>query len=172
MEVLVMKRSTFGFAAFAVVALLATAPPAKAGTSVGVHIQVGDPYRGGTLVFHKEPDLVVVPESRVYYVRDYDYDVYRYGSYWYFIDDGYWYRARTYRGPFVHISSSSVPRSVRYVPVKYRRHWKNGPPAHAVANGYHKNKDHNRYYEHDSYKSGSKSNGQGNSKNHGKGNKH
>jgi len=72
MEVLVMKRSTFGFAAFAVVALLATAPPAKAGTSVGVHIQVGDPYRGGTLVFHKEPDLVVVPESRVYYVRHHE----------------------------------------------------------------------------------------------------
>ena len=73
--------------------------------------------------------------------------------------------------PF-NVCTGSVPRSVRYVPVKYRRHWKNGPPAHAVANGYHKNKDHNRYYEHDSYKSGSKSNGQGNSKNHGKGNKH
>lgn len=171
-----MKRSTFGLAALAVAAFLATAPPAQAGTSVGVHIQIGDPYRGGSLVFHKEPDLVVVPQTRVYYVRDYDYDVYRYGSYWYFIDDGYWYRARTYRGPFVHISASSVPRSVRYVPVKYRRHWKNGPPAHAVAHGYYKNKDrqhHDRYYEKDSYRGDSKghSQGKGNSKDHGKGHK-
>ena len=53
-----MKRWTYGFAALAVTAILAAAPPAKAGTSVGVHIQVGDPYRGGSLVFHKEPDLV------------------------------------------------------------------------------------------------------------------
>ena len=174
-----MKRWTYGFAALAVTAVLAAAPPAKAGTSVGVHIQVGDPYRGGSLVFHKEPDLVMVPESRVYYVRDYNYDVYRYGSYWYFIDKGYWYRARSYRGPFVHISAGSVPRSVRYVPVKYRRHWKNGPPPHAVAHGHYKNKSKsNHKHHHDAYADrgydnkgshkSSKNKGHGN--NHSKGN--
>lgn len=136
-----MKRWTFGIAALAVTACLAAAQPAKAGTSVGVHIQIGDPYRGGSLVFHKEPDLVVVPRTRVYHVRDLDYDLYRYGSYWYFIDDGYWYRARSYRGPFIHITTRSVPRSIRGVPVKYRRHWKSGPPPHAVAHGYYKDKD-------------------------------
>lgn len=180
-----MKRMTYGIAALAVTACLAAAQPVQAGTSVGVHIQVGDPYRGGSLVFHKEPDVVVVPQSRVYYVRDYNYDLYRYGSYWYFIDDGYWYRARSYRGPFVHISSSSVPRSVRYVPVKYRRHWKNGPPSHAVAHGYYKDKDrdggrHYRdrdRYEKSSHKGSHKNSKNGNSKNHdhknhGKGNKH
>jgi hypothetical protein len=177
-----MKRMTYGIAALAVTACLAAAQPARAGTSVGVHIQVGDPYRGGSLVFHKEPDVVVVPQSRVYYVRDYNYDLYRYGSYWYFIDDGYWYRARSYRGPFVHISSSSVPRSVRYVPVKYRRHWKNGPPSHAVAHGYYKDRgrDGDRHdrdrdrYEKSSHK-GSKHKGREHSKDHkkhGKGNKH
>jgi hypothetical protein len=180
-----MKRMTYGIAALAVTACLAAAQPVQAGTSVGVHIQIGDPYRGGSLVFHKEPDVVVVPQSRVYYVRDYNYDLYRYGSYWYFIDDGYWYRARSYRGPFVHISSSSVPRSVRYVPVKYRRHWKNGPPSHAVAHGYYKDKDRNsgKHYrdrdrdrDHDRYEKSSKHKGNGNSKkngkDHGKGNKH
>ena len=182
-----MKRWTYGFAALAVTAFLAAVSPAQAGTSVGVHIQVGDPYRGGSLVFHKEPDVVVVPETRVYYVRNYDYDVYRYGSYWYFIDDGYWYRARSYRGPFVHISSGSVPRSVRYVPVKYRRHWKNGPPPHAVARGHHKNDDrYHRHHHNDSYadrgrydknpydKGSSKKNhkGNGNSQGNGKGHKH
>jgi hypothetical protein len=176
-----MNRSTFGIAALAVTAILAVAPPAKAGTSVGVHIQVGDPYRGGSLVFHKEPNVVVVPETRVYYVRDYNYDMYRYGSYWYFIDDGYWYRARSYRGPFLHVSSSSIPRSVRYVPVKYRRHWKNGPPSHAVAHGYYKDKDRGGHKDHDRYDNSrskgngngkGKGNGKGNSKEQGKGNRH
>jgi hypothetical protein len=171
-----MKRWTYGFAALAVTATLAVAQPAQAGTSVGVHIQVGDPYRGGSLVFHKEPNVVVVPETRVYYVRDYNYDMYRYGSYWYFIDDGYWYRARSYRGPFLHISGNSVPRSVRYVPVKYRRHWKNGPPSHAVAHGYYKDKDRHGHKNKGHYKSSHKgshkgsNDDHGNSKGNGKGN--
>ena len=184
-----MNRATFSFAALAVTAFLAAVPPVQAGTSVGVHIQVGDPYRGGSLVFHKEPDLVMVPQSRVYYMRNYDYDMYRYGSYWYFIDGGYWYRARSYRGPYVHISVKSVPRSVRYVPVKYRRHWKNGPPPHAVARGYYKDKDrhpsHRDHRDRDHYKGshkdshkGSKNKGHDDgrddrqSRSNGRGNKH
>lgn len=143
-----MKRWTIGMAALAVTACLAAAQPAKAGTSVGVHIQIGDPYHGGSLVFHKEPDLVLVPRTRVYHVRDIDYDLYRYGSYWYLIDDGYWYRARSYRGPFIHITTSSVPRSIRGVPVKYRRHWKSGPPPHAVAHGYYKDRDRHPGHKH------------------------
>jgi hypothetical protein len=86
-----------------------------------------------------------VPDTRVYYVRDYDYDVYRYGSYWYFIDDGRWFRARSYRGPFVYVHETSVPRAIVQVPVRYRRHW-GGPPPHAVARGYHRNHDE-RYVE-------------------------
>lgn len=144
-----MNRWTVGLAALVVVALTAVAPQAKAGTSVGVQIQIGDRYRGGEVQFRSEPDVVVVPSTRVYYVRDYDYDVYRYGSYWYFIDDGYWYRSRTWRGPFVHIGYMSVPRPIRVVPVNYRRHWKHGPPSHAVANGYNKEKGAPGYYRND-----------------------
>ena len=160
-----MNRWTVGFAALVVAALTAAAPPAKAGTSVGVQIQIGDRYRGGEVQFRSEPDVVVVPSTRVYYVRDYNYDVYRYGSYWYFIDDGYWYRARTWRGPFVHVGYNSVPRSIRVVPVKYRRHWKNGPPSHAVAHGYYKDKDRHGYKDKGHYKGSHKgSHGRGNSK--------
>ena len=136
-----MKRWTIGFAALLGVTLGLMPPAARAATSVGVNIQVGDPYRGGEVVFVREPDVVVIPATRVYYVPDYDYDVYRYGSYWYFIDDGFWYRARSYRGPFVHVTFNSVPRAIRTVPVNYRRHWKGGPPPHAVARGYYKNEN-------------------------------
>ncbi|HMI32358.1 MAG TPA: hypothetical protein VK527_11530 [Candidatus Limnocylindrales bacterium] len=106
-------------------ALALTAPAPKADAAdVSINLRVGDPYRGPSLVFRSEPRVVVVPGTRVYYVQDYDYDVYRYGSYWYYNYDGGWYRARRYSGPYAYIGVQSVPRSVAYVPVKYRRHWR------------------------------------------------
>ena len=132
-----MKRLLIA-AAFSTLALATFHAPSMAATSVS--ISIGDPYRGAALRFRSEPQVVMVPQTRVYYVRDYGYDVYRYGSYWYFIDDGRWYRARNYRGPFLYIHTSTVPRAIVQVPVRYRRHW-GGPPAHAVARGYHRNHD-------------------------------
>jgi len=105
-------------------ALGAMPSKASARTDVSVDIRIGDPYRGPRIVFQREPDIVVVPGTRVYYVRDYDYDLYRYGGFWYYNYDGGWYRARRYNGPFVYIGYRSVPREIAYVPVRYRRHWR------------------------------------------------
>jgi len=138
-----MKRSLYIFAAAAWLAATVAAT-VDAGTSVDLRISVGDRYDGSTLGFTREPEVVLVPATKVYYVRDRDCDLYRYGRYWYFVEDGFWYRSTTWRGPFVHIRSASVPRSVWGVPVKYRRHWKTGPPPHAVANGYDKDRDDDR----------------------------
>jgi hypothetical protein len=124
----------------AVASLWVAALPASSMAAASVSISIGDPYRGTALHFRSEPDVVLVPETRVYYVRNYDRDVYRYGRYWYFVDDGRWYRARTYRGPFLYVHQTSVPRAIVSVPPRYRRHW-GGPPPHAVARGYHKQGD-------------------------------
>lgn len=105
------------------VAFGATAPKASARTDVSINLRIGDPYRGPQLLFRDEPDVVVVPGTRVYYVRDYDYDLYRYGSYWYYNYDGGWYRSRRYKGPFTYVGYRAVPHSIAYVPVRYRRHW-------------------------------------------------
>ncbi len=109
------------------VALACAAAPAKAGTSVSVNLRIGDPYPGGRLVFREEPYVELIPESRVYYIRGSEYDLYRYGRYWYLCDDGVWFRARTYRGSFAHVSFTTVPRSVILVPDSYRRHWREHP---------------------------------------------
>jgi hypothetical protein len=135
-----MRRLLITAAAFATLGLAVLHVPSTASTRVGVSINIGDPYRGAALHFRSEPDVVLVPNTRVYYVRDYGYDVYRYGRYWYFIDNGRWYRARTHRGPFLYIHTSTVPRSIVQVPPRYRRRW-GGPPPHAVARGYHRNHD-------------------------------
>ena len=74
------------------------------------------------VVFEREPDVVLVPGSRVYAVGGLDYDLFRYGQYWYINDGGYWYRARNYRGPFGQIRYDTVPRQIVVVPERYHHH--------------------------------------------------
>lgn len=134
-----MKRYLLMAAALVSAVMMSPAAPANAETRVGVSIQVGDPYRGPSIYFQSRPRTVLVPSTRVYYVEDYDADIYRYGSYWYFIEEGRWYRARSYNGPFYHVRRASVPRYVLNVPPRYRRNW-SGPPRHAKAHGYRRNR--------------------------------
>ncbi|HXF59339.1 MAG TPA: hypothetical protein VN539_05915 [Candidatus Saccharimonadales bacterium] len=68
--------------------------------------------------------MAVVPGTQIYYVRNYDYDVYRYGRYWYYNTDNRWYRSRSYRGPWIYVGYRSVPTQFSSIPVRYRRHWR------------------------------------------------
>jgi hypothetical protein len=120
-----MKRLILAVAALASLAF-ATAPSPASAADVGLSIRIGDPYpeyRGGYVQYRSEPDIVLVPRTRVYYVRNYDRDLYRYGNMWYLVDDGYWYRSRSYRGPFIRVSLRTVPREIYSVPTRYRRSW-------------------------------------------------
>ena len=110
----------------AILSLAAVAPAfARARTYFGFNIGISNAPPPPAVVFDDEPDFVVVPRTRVYVVEsDYDYDIFRYGGFYYVSDDGYWYCARNYRGPFHVIDARYVPRSVYYVP---QRHWKHYP---------------------------------------------
>jgi hypothetical protein len=89
-------------------------------TYYDVHVGIGN--SSGFVLFDSYPAVVRVPSSRVYVVEDCepDYDVYRYGDYWYACRDDHWYRASGYRSPFYAVRIAYVPRAVRYVPVRYR----------------------------------------------------
>ncbi|HMI32331.1 MAG TPA: hypothetical protein VK527_11395 [Candidatus Limnocylindrales bacterium] len=119
-----MKRNLL-LSLFALASLVFAAPihQAQAAVSVGVSFNTGSPYRGLSLSFRSQPDLIMIPTSRVYYARNIDQDLYRYGDNWYYTADDCWYAARSYRGPFVQISVASVPYDVYHVPASYRRHW-------------------------------------------------
>ena len=68
--------------------------------------------------------MSIVPGTSVYFNREEsDVDLYRYGNSWYLVDDGVWYRATSYRGPFVRISTGSVPNAVFRIPAGYRKTW-------------------------------------------------
>jgi len=134
-----MRRNLLLLGLALTVALGASPSPAKAETSLSVSLQIGDPYPHGQLVFRDEPDVVMVPNTRVYCIRNSGYDLFRYGRYWYLCDDGVWFRARSYRGPFRHISFTTVPRAVVYVPEKHWKHWR-GHPGKGYARGHYKHR--------------------------------
>lgn len=111
-------------------AVLVVAPAgAHAGTSVSWSVTVGNAPPPPVIEFRREPRLVVVPGSTVYVLEDdCDYDVFRYGVFWYVYQDGYWYRARTHRGPFGVVNARYVPAAISNVPARYWRHPHGGPP--------------------------------------------
>lgn len=106
---------------------------------VDINVNLGGYPPPPSVIFDREPEIVVVPSTEVYYVpRASDYDLYRYGDHWYLNRNGYWYRAKTYRGPFLALGASKVPRMIIGLPTKYRRHPTHphgGPPGQLKKHG-------------------------------------
>lgn len=103
--------------------LLVTVPIAAKAADVAVSIRIGDRYQGSEFHFTTRPRMVVIPRTRVYYIQDYDVDVYRFGRFYYAYDRGRWWRATSYRGPWYYIRGREVPRQIYVVPADYRRNW-------------------------------------------------
>jgi hypothetical protein len=102
---------------------------ANASTSVSMDIHIGDAPPPPIVAFREEPHVVVVPNSTVYVVdRGYDFDCFRYGVYWYMWNGDYWYRARSYRGPFAAVQARYVPVAIISVPARHWRHHPHGGP--------------------------------------------
>jgi len=76
--------------------------------------------------FSSKPSMHNITSSGVSYSRhaaNGNVDFYRFRGTYYLVDDGDWFRADSWRGPFLSVSASSVPREVLRVPSSYRRHW-------------------------------------------------
>jgi hypothetical protein len=115
-----MRRLILSLALALALIAAGSARRSDAGVSADINLHLGHP--SPVVVFDREPDVVLVPNTRVYYVSGQPYDLFRYRDYWYIDDGGYWYRARNYRGPFASVSFDFVPRSIVYVPSRYHRH--------------------------------------------------
>ena len=113
-------------------------PPATLAAGVDIHISVPPPPH---VVFEAAPQVVIVPQTRVEYVPvATDYDMYRYGKYWYINSNGYWYRSHSYKGPFRYVEYRSLPHAVVVVPAEYRHH-----PIHPA----HPHKNRSKHKHHD-----------------------
>ncbi|HYJ34040.1 MAG TPA: hypothetical protein VE326_12590 [Candidatus Binatia bacterium] len=81
-------------------------------------------YWNSGRTFTVEPSYDMIPGTDIDYVRgNASYDLYRYNDSWYLADRTGWYRADSWRGPFISIQLGSVPRAVISVPMTYRRYW-------------------------------------------------
>jgi hypothetical protein len=89
---------------------------ATARAEVNVNINLGPP----PIVVAEPPAVVMVPQSRVYFVPDPHVDVFFFEGYWWSPRGPSWYRARAYNGPWSVVERSRVPRAVVYVPLDYR----------------------------------------------------
>ena len=86
--------------------------PLLAESAVDVHIGINLPA---------PPRLVAVPASPVTYAPTVSANYFQYGGRFYVFDDGGWYVARAYNGPWAVVAPEYVPRPVLAVPVRYYR---------------------------------------------------
>ena len=133
------------FAAALVVMSLAQTLHAEAQTWFGFQVGIS----GGNpppppVVFRAEPRTIVVND--VYVVSDdrCDDDVFRTGNVWWRLRGGYWFRAASWRGPWIAVDVRRVPERVLVVPA---RHWKHHPRGGRTVFVLHDN-DHDHGHHH------------------------
>jgi len=129
-----------------VLVLFVQAVPLHAETQTWFGFQIG--VNGGNApppVFRSQPHVIVVNDVQVVDDSRCDDDVFRTGNMWWRLRGGYWYRAGSWRGPWVGVDVRRVPERVLVVPA---RHWKHYP-RHDERNVYVVRDEHGRYLRHD-----------------------
>jgi hypothetical protein len=121
-----MKQRALSLLALGLTLAVATTASASSRTYFGFQIGISNAPPPPRVYYRSAPPVYFEPETQVYVVRDNyaDYDMFRYGGYWYVCDDDYWYRARSYGGPFITVDVRSVPTRLFEVP---QRRWHRYP---------------------------------------------
>lgn len=101
--------------AFLLPLLLLAVMTGSAAAGVNLSVNIGPP-----VVVVEPPAVAVVPGTGVYFVPQFDVDIFFYSGYWWSPRGDRWYRAREYNGPWRIVSRSAVPRPVYRVPGDYR----------------------------------------------------
>lgn len=98
------------------IVVLALGTPVAAYAEVNININVGPP----PVIYAEPPELVVVPQSRAYFVPGLSIDLFFSDGYWWSPRGQRWYRARDYNGPWDVMERRYVPRALIRLPRDYR----------------------------------------------------
>ena len=139
-----MTKTILAAVALTIAMAGAYVPTAHAHVDVSVGVAVPPPP---VVTFEREPQVVLVPQTQVYYVPGLDYDFYRFGGWWYVNRDGYWYSSRSYRGPFAPVAFERVPHAIVAIPASYHHHPIH--PAHWHAEQHARYQGHDRRVQHE-----------------------
>jgi len=72
------------------------------------------------VVISSEPELIVIPDTYVYYVRASDNDIFFYQGYWWRQWRDVWYRAGSYSGPWIAVHPRRVPYRLTQLPPRWK----------------------------------------------------
>lgn len=110
-----MKKIRYGLILLSMLLSLATTATAELSFSIGipnVRVGINQPIY---------PQLVMVPNTPVYYAPQVDGNYFFYdGMYWIYQDDD-WYASSWYNGPWGYVEPEIVPLYVLQIPVRYYR---------------------------------------------------
>ncbi len=112
-----MRKNIYGVLILAVLfcSLFAFAGT-KAEAQVQVNINIGPP----PIVVSEPPGVILVPRSRVYFVPEWEFDIFFYNGYWWSPRGDVWYRAKAHKGPWRIVERRYVPAPVYRIPKDYR----------------------------------------------------
>ena len=110
------KRNRFGLLEFGYLftfLILGTVGTAQAAFNVDINF-------GAPPVFYSEPpEVVLMPESGVYFVPG-SVNVFFYNGFWWSSRSGHWFRSDRYNGSWVGVRNEVVPDRLNRVPHNYR----------------------------------------------------
>lgn len=95
--------------------VLCGAAPAVAG--VNVNIQIGPP----AVVVAAPPEMIVIPHTMVYFAPEVEGGLLFHAGFWWAPNNGRWFRAKGYKGPWVIVEQRHVPVEIVRLPRDYRR---------------------------------------------------
>lgn len=108
------KGSILGFLIFFLAGFAGGATTGFAGMDVSVNIGVP------AVVVAEPPEMILVPDSQIYYAPSVEAELFFYRGNWYTRSGHRWYRGRSYKGPWVVASRRTVPGAFGRLPGNYR----------------------------------------------------
>ncbi|MEW6686701.1 MAG: hypothetical protein AB1393_10935 [Candidatus Edwardsbacteria bacterium] len=84
---------------------------------VKIEVNIGLPK----LVITREPEVILIPGTYVYFIPDIETEIFFYHGYWFRPFKGKWYRAVGYNGSWIILAVGSVPKVLLNLPPGYRK---------------------------------------------------